>query len=192
MALPDLAASADLSARGVDVTNTALVNTMLKVASSLVRQAAGSPILEATATIEFWATEPGEWLEIPVTPVRSVSAVSLDGAAVTDHKVVYGDLWRASGWYWCEPLPVEVTLVAGLPEVPEHIKQLVCDLAILGMGSATEGALDPRVVAERIDDYSVTFADGAEAVSSAMTIPKATRLSLRAQFGRGAGSVKLR
>lgn len=192
MALPNLAASADLSARGVDVSNTTLVDTMLTVASSLVRQAAGSPILEHAATIEFGVVERDRWLDIPVKPIRSVSVVELDGTAVTDYKFVDGNLWRSCGWTVSEPVVATVTLVCGLPEVPEHIKQLVCDLAILGMDTATSGAIDPRVVAERIDDYAVTFADGAETVASAMTIPKATRLSLRAQFGGGATSVVMR
>lgn len=192
MALPDLVEVTDLQARGVDVTDTALVTVMLAVASSLVREAAGSPIAEHVATVTWWALESGEWLEIPVTPVRSVATVTLDGDAITDHKVVYGDLWRASGWFSHEPVEVEATLTCGLPEVPEHIKQLVCDLAILGINSATIGALDARVVAERIDDYAVTFAAGAASVASAMTIPKATRISLRAQFGRGVGSLRLR
>lgn len=192
MALPDLAASADLSARGVDVSDADLVAVMLAVASSLVREAAGSPIAEHTATITWWALEPGEWLDIPVKPVRSVASVTLDGTAVTDHKLVHGDLWRSSGWFTCEPVEVEATLTCGLPEVPAHIVQLVCDLAILGMNSATAGALDPRVVTERIDDYAVTFRDGAETVASAMSIPTATRKSLRRQFGRGVGSLRLR
>lgn len=192
MALPDLAADADLSARGVDIADTDLVATMLAVASSLVREAAGSPILEHTAMVTWWALEPGEWLDIPVTPVRSVASVSRDGVAVTDHKLIYGDLWRASGWFAREPVEIEATLTCGLPEVPEHIKQLVCDLAILGINSATAGALDPRVITERVDDYAVTFASGAAAVASAMTVPNATRLALRAQFGRGVGSLRLR
>lgn len=192
MTLPNLASEADLSDRGADVTDGILVDTMLAVASSLVREAAGSPVLEHSATVTWWSTESGQWLDIPVKPVRSISALTLDGETVGDYKLVHGDLWRSAGWYWCEPIEVEATLVVGLPAVPEHIKQLVCDLAILGMDTSTAGALDPRLVAERIDDYSVTFAKGAETVSSAMTIPAATRSSLRAQFGRGAGSVKMR
>lgn len=192
MALPDLAEATDLDARGVDTSDTDLVAVMLAVASSLVRNAAGSPIAEHEATVTWWALESGPWLEIPVTPVTAVASVSRDGVAVTDHKLVHGDLWRSSGWFSCEPVEIEATLTCGLPEVPEHIKQLVCDLAILGMDSATTGALDARVVAEKIDDYAVTFAAGASAVSSAMTIPTATRLSLRAQFGRGVGSLRLR
>ena len=194
MALPDLAVAADLSARGVDVSDADLVSTMLGVASSLVREAAGSPIAQATVTISFWALEGGQWLTIPVRPVQSVSAVSLDGEAVPDHKLVYGDLWRECGWLdgGCEPLEVEVTAVVGLPEVPAHIVQLVCDLAILGMNTADSGAVDPRLVAERIDDYSVTFSQAGSQVASAMSIPRATRLALRAQFGGGVGSLRLR
>jgi hypothetical protein len=193
MALPNLASLADLTARGVDTTtNPTLAETMLTVASSLVRQAAGSPVAQHVATVTFHATEHGEWLDLPVKPVTAVSAVSLDGDLATGWKLVNGDLWRREGWYSCEPVEVEVTLTCGLPEVPEHIVQLVCDLAILGTKTAAEGAIDPRVVAERIDDYSVTFAKGAESVASAMTIPPMTRHSLRAQFGRGMSSVRMR
>lgn len=192
MALPNLASLADLTARGVDTSSPATAVTMLGVASSLVRQAAGSPVAQHEATITFHATEPGEWLDLPVKPVTAVSSVMLDNVAVTGWKLVNGDLWRREGWYACEPVEVDVTLTCGLPEVPAHIVQLVCDLAILGTKTAAEGALDTRVVAERIDDYSVTFAKGAEAVASAMTIPPMTRHSLRAQFGRGMGSVRMR
>lgn len=193
MALPNLASTADLSARGIDTDgNATLVATMLGVASSLVREASGSPVAQHTATITFHATEPGEWLDLPVKPVTAVTSVMLDEVVVTGWKLVNGDLWRREGWYTCEPVEVDVTLTCGLPEVPPHIVQLVCDLAILGMNTATAGALDPRVIAERIDDYSVTFAQGAATVASAMTIPKATRVALRAQFGRGVGSVRMR
>lgn len=192
MALPNLASLADLTARGVDTSNPTTAVTMLEVASSLVRQAAGSPIAQHVASVTFHATEPGEWLELPVKPVTSVASVMLDNAEASGWKLVNGDLWRREGWYICEPVEVDVTLVCGLPDVPAHIVQLVCDLAILGIKTAAEGAIDSRVVAERIDDYSVTFAKGAESVASAMTVPKATRTSLRAQFGRGIGSVKMR
>ena len=192
MALPDLASSADLSARGVEGPDSALAATMLTVASALVREAAGSPILSATVTVSWWVTEWSEWETVPVRPLRSVASVTLDGEAVTDHKVVHNDLWRRDGWYVDEPVEIEAQVTVGLPTVPESVKQLVCDLAILGINTATTGALDPRVVAERIDDYSVTFSDAGAAVASAMTIPTATRSALRARFGGGVGSVRLR
>jgi len=192
MALPNLAADTDLSIRGVDTSDVDLVDTMLAVASSLVREAAGSPILEAEATVSWWVTEWDQYETIPVRPVTAVETVELDGVAITDHKVVHNDLWRSTGWYRGEPALIEATVTAGLAAVPEHVKQLVCDLAVLGMETAAAGAVDARVVAESIDDYSVTFAKGSEAVASAMTIPRATRQSLRAQFGGGVTSVRMR
>src|SRR5687767_9188770 len=127
MSLPNLAASADLSARGVDDSDGVLADVMLGVASALVREAAGSPILETTATVTFWALEGGQWLTIPVRPVQSVSAVTVDGTALaaSDYKLIYGDLWRECGWLeaGCEPLEVEVTAVVGLPVVPDSIVQ---------------------------------------------------------------------
>lgn len=194
MALPNLADVADLSARGVDISNALLVDTMLGVASSLVREAAGSPILSTVATVSWWTTERDEWETIPVRPVASVSSVKLDGTTIpsTSYKVVHNDLWRREGWATREPVEIETTLTVGLPTIPETVKQLVCDLAILGMNTAATGAIDPRVVAESIDDYSVTFSSEGATVASAMTIPTATRTALRSRFGGGVGTVKLR
>lgn len=191
MSLPNLAASADLSARGVDISNTLLVSTMLSVASTLVRQAAGSPVLQATSTVTLWAMDFGPWLDLPGQPVTAVSAVTLDGTAVTDHKLIHGRLWRLKeyGYDGCTPVKVVVTMTHGLPATPVDIVQLVCDLAILGINTAKDGAVDPRIVAESVDDYSVRFSPDAAAVASAMTVPAATRQSLRARFGGGIGLV---
>ena len=193
MALPNLAASADLSARGVSVTDTVLVAAMLAVASSVVRGAAQSPILETDSTVILWAVDGDQWLGLPGKPVTSVSSVQLDGVTLTagsDYKLVHGDLWRASGWGdGCEPVEVEVDLTHGYAEVPTYITQLVCDLAIAGMSSASAGAHDPRVIAEKIDDYAVTFASGAETVATAMELPRLTRDGLRKRFGGGAALV---
>jgi hypothetical protein len=192
VALPDLAASADLSARGVDVSDTDLVAVMLAVASSVVRGAARSPILETDSTVTLWAVDGDHYLDLPGQPVTAVTSVVLDGdtLAADDFKLVHGRLWRSTGWGGgCEPLEVEVALTHGFAEVPEYIVQLVCDLAIAGMASSSAGAHDPRVVAESIDDYSVTFADGAEAVATAMELPRLTRDALRKRFGGGVALV---
>lgn len=194
MALPDLASAADLSARGV--TPTSVHDVMLAVASSIVRAAAGSPILEAESTVTLWGLDPDHWLDLPGKPVTAIDSVIHDGdtlTAGTDFKLVDGRLWGFSPWGdGCEPLEVTLTMTHGLVAVPPHIVQLVCDLAIAGADAATAGAHDPRVVAEKIDDYSVTFAQGAEAVASAMELPVLTRAWLRAQFGGGAGMVTQR
>lgn len=193
-ALPNLAGSADLTARGV--TPTAVHTVMLAVASSIVRAAAGSPILTTTSTVTLWGLDSNHWLDLPGRPVTAITSVTHDGDLLTvdtDYKLVDGRLWGASPWGdGCEPLRVVVVLTHGFAVVPAHIVQLVCDLAIAGAAAAAAGAHDPRVVAEKIDDYSVTFAEGAEAVATAMELPALTRSWLRSQFGGGAGVVASR
>lgn len=191
MALPNLASGSDLSARGV--TATSVHTVMLGVASAIVRGAAASPIGEADSvvTLTGWGDR---MLRLPGLPVQSVSAVEIDGTATDDYEFVDASaLWRRCGWGHVEdPTSVTVTMTHGLPAVPVDIVQLVCDLAILGANAAADGALDPRVVAEKVDDYSVTFAEGADAVASAMELPRATRLALRARFGGGVEVVTYR
>lgn len=189
MALANLADISDLSARGVDVSNATLVGTMLAVASSVVRQAAGSPISETTGTITLWATDCSQWLDLPRI-TTAVSSVKIDGTAVTDYTWVGARLFRVHGWGSAyAPRRVDVTLTQGYATVPDHIVQLVCDLAILGMSTATEGAHDPRVWVESIDDYRVTFNQKGDVLASAMELPPATRKSLAAMFGTSAGMV---
>jgi hypothetical protein len=193
MSLPNLAVSADLTARGI--TPTGVHTTMLAVASSVVREAAGGPVLAATSTVTLWATDASQWLPLPGCPVTSVSAVVHDGdtLAATDYKLVDGKLWGFTPWgNDCEPISTVVTLTAGYATVPAWVVNLVCDLTILGAAAAPDGAHDPRVIAERIDDYAVTFAPGAEAVASVMELPALTKRALRARFGGGVGVVSHR
>lgn len=189
MALETLAKSADLSARGVDVSNGTLVETMLRVASSLVREAAGCPITETTGTITLWATDDARWLDLPRL-TTTVSAVVVDGAACTDYAWAGNRLYRQCGWGSCwAPRRIDVTLTQGYAEVPDHIVQLVCDLAILGINTSADGAHDPRVWVESIDDYRVTFNQKGDILASAMELPPATRKALAAMFGGSAGMV---
>ena len=190
--LPDLAVAADLSARGI--TPTAVHNVMLTVASSVVRAAAGSPILETDSTVTLWGVDSSRWLDLPGQPVTAVASVVHDGDTLTadEYKLVHGRLWAAFSWGGCEPREVTVELTHGLPVVPADIVQLVCDLAIAGANAVEDGAHNPNVVAERIDDYAVTFAPGAEAVASAVELPQLTKAALRARFGGGVGVVSYR
>jgi len=193
VALPDLAASADLSIRGVDVSNTALVAEMLAVASSIVRGACQSPVLETESTVTLWAVDNDRYLDLPGKPIAAVSAVTIDGDALASdgYKLVYGRLWRSCGWgdRYGEPIEVGATLTHGFAAVPAEVKQLVCDLAIAGINAAAQGARTPGVVAEKIDDYAVTWAQGAEAVATAMELPIATKQAFRKRFGGGAALV---
>lgn len=192
MALPDLAASADLSARGVSLTDAHTV--MLSVASSIVRGAAGSPISETTSTVSVWALDGSSWLDLPGKPIREVTSVVHDGDELADgeFKLVDGRLWGSRPWGGCEPVEVVVTMTHGFPTVPPHVVNLVCDLAVAGAAAAPDGARDGRMIAEKIDDYAVTFAPGAESVASAVELPRLTREWLRSQFGGGVGVVTYR
>jgi hypothetical protein len=118
----------------------------------------------------------------------------VDTVATTDFLLTdVGNLWRSCGWGdENQPVTVEVTMTHGLAAVPAHIVQLVCDLTIAGANAATTGAHDANVIAEKIDDYAVTFAAGAEAVASAVELPALTRRWLRSQFGGGATVVTYR
>lgn len=203
MALPDLASTADLSDRGVVPDDAAVADVFLRVASSVVRAAAGSPIASATSTVSLWALDSDRYLDLPGQPVTAVSAVVLDGttlAAGSDYKLIQGRLWRWCGWGYDRrgyhvdvfPLEVSVTMTHGLPVVPDWVVQLVCDLAIAGIRAAPDGARDPRVIVESVDDYSVTFSQQSGQVATAMELPAATRQALRRAFGGGAGMVSFR
>lgn len=193
MALPNLAEVADLQDRDSSVVSSDLVETMLAVASAVVRNAAGSPILEndSVVVVTGWGEQ---LLELPGQPIQSVDAVEIDGETVTDFKLANGRLWRRGG-FGCsgEPSDVEVTMTHGMPEVPADIVDLVCNLAFAGVAAAESSeTFDPRVSVESIDDYSVSFKEGAEAVASVMELPVASRARLRARFGGGASVVEYR
>jgi hypothetical protein len=196
VALSPLATTDDLVARGIDVTDAALADTMLDVASATLRGAAGSPISETTSTVSLVAWGAWDRLRLPGPPVTSVSAVELDGKDITAAVIVDGDrLWNWGGWgAWLCPARVEVTYTHGLREVPADIADLVCSFAAAGMHAASEGGYAARsgVIAERIDDYSVQYAQGADAVANVMEVPARTRAMLRARFGASAGTVTMR
>lgn len=190
MALAPLAVAADLSARGIDVTDTALVDAMLAAASEAIRDAAGAPISQTTSTVTIPGRD-GAWLDLPGQPVTSVASVDLDGVAVTDHKFIGGRLWRRCGWntYPCEPSAVTVTMTHGFVEVPADIVQLVCDFAIAGMLTKDAGATAGVVSeSESIDDYTTSkqYAQGSDSTASVMEVPERTARMLAARFGGGA------
>lgn len=191
MALPDLAVVADLSARKIDTTDASLVSTLLAVASATIRRAAGSPIKQTTSTVSLWVTDGDPYLNLPGQPVTAVASVSMDGDAVTNHKLVHGRLWRSSGWgYSLEPTEIVVTLTHGLPEVPADVVDLACSLVGAGLAASEEGyETHGGKVAEMVGDYQVTYARGAEAVATAMALPASTRHWLKSRFGGGVGMV---
>jgi hypothetical protein len=192
VALAPLATVTDLDNRGIDITDTALVQSLLASASAAVRDAAGVAISEVTATITL-PTPVGRRLHLP-SPVRTITAVLLDGGAITDWKLRGDSLWRSS-WQHQGDIPGEVTVTFtfGLPDVPEDIVDLVCNIVGAGVAHAAEGyEAKTGKTQERIDDYSVGYTQGDEAVVSPMELPDRTRRMLARRFGGGAAMVGTR
>lgn len=185
MALTPLADTTDLSARG---TTDGDMATALEVASSLVREAAGSSISSVTDTVTLPAPG-GKVLGLP-TPVSAVTAVTLDGAAISDYQNIGTGLWRRHGW-GDAPVPVTVSATFGLAEVPADIVELTCTLAKAWLdhkadgGGSTAGLRDVA-----IDDAREGYTPEASSQMSPVFIPAATADWLRARFGGSAAVVE--
>lgn len=194
--LAPLATAFDLSARNVDTTDAALADEMLAVASASIRGAAGSPISQTVSTITYTGWAANRYLQLAGQPVTAVASVTLDGDVVDGWRLADGRLWRRCGWGVDDgPAAVVVTQTHGLPVVPADLVDLVCSFAAAGIDAAKAGFGDANragKVAERIDDYSVSYAQGAEAVATVMQVPDATRRWLSDMFGGSAAVVPTR
>lgn len=195
MALAPLATTADLSARGIAITNSTAITAMLAAASDAIRAAAGCSISRQTSTVTLW-TEASRRIELPARPVVSVTSVTLDGVALTagtDFVLRGSSLWRIDRpWQASGDIPSElvVAFTHGLAAVPADIVDLTCSLVGAGMAAIEGGfAANTGKQYESIDDYRVGFETGEDAVASLMELPPRTVASLRRRFGGGAVSV---
>ncbi|WP_327436149.1 hypothetical protein OG279_26280 [Streptomyces sp. NBC_01201] len=197
MALDPLATVADLAALGLPIETDELTvaNRYLAVASTAVREAAGSPISQTTSRVTLEG-ERDQRLRLPGSPVTAVTEVVLDGKTVTDWRLRSDRLWRFGGWSAPgEPSEVEVTYTHGLPEVPDDIIDLVGRLVAGAMASyrAEDGgaSLGTQVVtSERIGDYAVTY--GGDGLATDMELPAYLRERLAARFGGGMSLMRSR
>lgn len=198
MALDPLATVADLEARGLTVEpdEETVVGTFLAEASAAVREAAGVPISQTISTVGLEGPDDSQWLTLPGPPIQSVSAVEIDGQAVTDWRLRSHRLWRAGGWSsGCEPSEVTVTQLHGLSEVPADLVGLVCRIAaaVLVAHRAQpdgEGLAARDIRSERIGDYAVTYGDSGRITE--IELPEYLREQLAARFGGGVTLVRSR
>jgi len=193
VALEPLATVADLAALGLVLEDgeQTIAESYLAVASTAVRDAAGSPISQTTSTVKLEG-DCAQRLRLPGGPVTGVTSVTLDGKAVTDWRLVSDRLWRHGGWGGFE---VAVTQIHGLPEVPADIVDLVGRLVAGALASyrAEDGgaSLGTQVVtSERIGDYAVTY--GGDGLATDMELPSYLRERLAARFGGGVSSLRAR
>lgn len=188
MALAPLATVDDMGTYcpGVDTSNTALVNGLLASVSAAVREAAGVTISSTTSTVTVTGST-DRWLRLPGGPVTAVSAVEIDGVAVTDYKLRDGMLWRASGWSGpCEPADIDVTYTQGYDPVPADIVRLVCLLTAAGITQDADGYGTRGMAYTSVDDYREGYRQGEDEVVDHTELPERTRADLAARFGGGA------
>lgn len=181
MTLAPLADPADLPAAWSGHTDA---QKAIDAASAAIRDAAGVPISSFTGTITTDAPG-GTKLALP-SPIRQVTAVTLDGSPVADWRNLGDGLWRRAGWGQ-DHAPVTVTGTFGLTAVPADIVQLCVDLAVAWLQhQAAGGGSVAGLKSVSIDDASETYTDEAASQITPVFIPEATRGWLRARFGGGA------
>lgn len=189
MAFAPLATVADLTALGVDTTNTALVDSLLVSVSEAVREAAGTPITLTTSTVSF-STEPSRRIELPARPVRSVAAVALDGVTLTpetDYVLRDGHLWRVGGMWHCHgavPSELTVTFTHGYDACPSDVIRTVCLYVAAGVAAAADGFAGHRGKQYvSVDDYREGYLSGGDEVVDPTELTERTKRDLRARFG---------
>lgn len=159
-------------------------NLLLNLATAKVQRAAGGQRIVAatsTAVIDVDECDWEPYLELVQFPVRSVSAVLLNGVAVTDYYLRGQKLWRASGWRGSTTAPAQVTVTTAHGYLSgsqwlELARDATLSLAKLGYGNPG------GTTSEAIDDYKVSYADA----DARMQMTEAMRQSIADAYGAGA------
>lgn len=177
----DLAAQLQISLAEL---TTATADLLLDLSTGVIQAATGQTILEATDTALIdlsGVCEWDPWLDLPQLPVREVTAVTIDGVAVTDWVLRGQRLYRAAGWQTSsvQPSQVAVTSTHGYPPGSIHLRlaRAMC-LSLSQAGYGNPGA----VRSESIDDYRVSYADAV----ARMELTEPMRAALVAAYGTGA------
>jgi hypothetical protein len=141
--------------RDLDTSTATLV---LTIASDLFAERANTRF-EANSTTYSVASVDGTAnyrLYLPHTPVTAVSAVRINGVAITDYTRIGSVLYRSIGFGYCRAFPpdlIEVDYTHGYASVPDNVKG-----AVLETAAAAYCGPDITVLSESIDDYSIKTA----------------------------------
>ena len=134
--------------------DTYTANQALTLASSQFSQLAMT-WFEATTTTY---TMPGTFsvaIRLPFRPITAVTAVRINGVAVTGWTLVKYTLYRAAGFgssYIIPPDKVEIDVTHGYASVPDDVKAAVIETAATAYTMPVNA-----VVGESIDDYQVRY-----------------------------------
>jgi hypothetical protein len=191
-----LATPEDLASALQQDLDASTANLWIDVATAVVQEAAGGQrILQVAADTANLTGTTDSWLDLPQIPVTAVSAVTLDGAALTagtpgsattTYRLRGNRLFRYDGWqtYIGEPSNVVVTYTHGYPAAHQGLQ--LARGAVLGLAKVAYINVS-GATSESIDDYQVAY----EAVSAAMETSTNLKAALRRQYGRRAGLVRI-
>lgn len=167
----------------------AKVSVLLRIATGSVQAAARQDIVHILDDpVEVMGTS-DQWFELPQIPAISVSAVEIDGAAVTDYKRIGSRLWRRCGWapVCDEPSLVGVTYSHGYPEGSSK----------LGLAESITLALSSRwannpdgAVGMSIDDFSKQYSQSSNSDLAGL-IPDQVQKLLRSTYGHRGRFVRM-
>lgn len=185
-----LAAPADLIAY-LDEPDLGIgqATTLVEMATAIVQAAAGQRLVEVAGEQVTIMGTTESWLALPERPVSDVTAVEIDGEAVTDFKRFGARLWRASGWASSiyEPSEVAVTYSHGYAADDQRLEYA----RTMVLATAQQLFENPTgATSLGIDDYREGFSQAADA-SSAVTLPKAAVTELRRRYGVLGGLVRV-
>lgn len=184
-----LATPADLAALLQQDLDLATATLVLEAATAVVQEVAGRQRLVQVVddVVTVVGTTSG-WLQLPQRPVTAVSAVTLDGAALSagtatgTYRRSGSALWRDTGWatYAGEPSAVVVTYTHGYAPGAQELQ--LARTAVLSIARAAY-ANPGGMTREQIDDYSVAY----EAATARLDASAYLRAALQRQYGRRAG-----
>jgi hypothetical protein len=190
-----LATAAQLNLALGEEIDASTAAVWLNAATAVVQEAAGQRIARVLGDVITLTGTTDSWLQLPQIPVTAVTAVLLDGEALTagqagasaeTYRLRGSRLWRGCGWqqYQGEPSEVTVTCDHGYADGDQELE--LARSAVLGLAKRGYTSGD-GVTREAIDDYQVAY----EASASTMDTSPHLKRALRRQYGLRAALVRI-
>jgi hypothetical protein len=191
-----LASPADLASLVQQDVDTASATLAVEVCTAVVQAAAdGQRIVQVVGDAATIVGSTEQYLRLPQFPVSAVSAVTLDGVALTagapgsgssTYRLVGDRLYRGCGWqtYCGEPSAVAFTYTHGYATGRQELQLGRGAVLSLGRGLFVNPS---GVISEKIDDYAVAYA----AASAALEASPALKAAIRKQYGPKARMVRI-
>lgn len=189
---------ADLTARGVTVTDQTMAQTFLQDASDFLRGEIGWQVYPtASVTVSdvhgqhTCKAYEMEHIHLPGHPIRSVSSVTMVGQTVDPayYELVNDVLIVGSAyWYYVQnvgphwlPIPIVVTYEVGYDTPPAELTAWTCILTADSLDRQSKGLLGRVPMSLAVDDIRVQFS--AQQQAGNFPIPDRVLARLRQTYG---------